>query len=141
MEWILAAWIVVVLHLGFLVFQMLGALLALVSPHWLVPHLATAAWGIGIVVVQGSCPLTTFEKHLIERAGSTPYTGSFLDYYLFGTVLPDGSQAFVYGTHLVVILASYVYVVPRLRRRPMRRDQGSGAATLDAGLSGGGGHE
>ena len=136
MIWTLTAWTVVLLHMAFLIFQMLGALLALVSRGWLAPHLATVAWGIGIVVVQGSCPLTTLEKQLIERGGGTPYPGSFLDHHVFGTLLPDGTQALVYGTHLVVILATYAYVMTRLRQRPVRRRAGPRTSERSAKSSG-----
>lgn len=135
MVWTVIAGGVVLLHAAFLLFQMLGALLALASRGWLIPHLVTVTWGIGIVVVQGGCPLTGLEKRLIEAGGGTPYSGSFLDHYLFGTVLPDGTQALVYGLHLVVIVATYAYVVPRLRQR--RAAQGLAAAGA-AEPSGGG---
>ncbi|KRF04100.1 hypothetical protein ASG88_21930 [Nocardioides sp. Soil777] len=135
MAWTLMAWAVVILHLAFLVFQMLGALLARKSRVWFVLHLAVVTWGVGIVITQGSCPLTVLEKDLIERAGGTPYAGSFLDHYIFGILLPDGTQTFVYATHLVVILATYAYVVWRLRRRSV---QGAGdrAATASGSSPG-----
>jgi hypothetical protein len=109
---------VALLHAGYLVFQTWGALLALRSRYWLVPHLAAVTWGITIVAVQGSCPLTRLEKHLIAQSGGTPYSESYLDYYLFGTLLPDGTQTLVYALHLLVIAATYGFVLPRLGRRP-----------------------
>ncbi|WP_164519480.1 DUF2784 domain-containing protein [Nocardioides ferulae] len=127
------AWAVVLLHLAFLLFQMLGALLGLVSRAWLVPHLAVVAWGVGIVITQGGCPLTVLEKNLIERAGGTPYAGSFLDHYLFGILFPDGTQALVYGAHLVVIVATYAYVLTRLRWRSVQASgDGAGAAGVSS---------
>ncbi|UFN45136.1 DUF2784 family protein [Nocardioides okcheonensis] len=80
---------------------------------------------------QGGCPLTVLEKDLIERAGGTPYSGSFLDHYIFGILLPDGTQAFVYATDLVVIFATYAFVVLRLRRRAVR-GAGEGAVSVSA---------
>ena len=135
MVWMTIAWAVVLLHAAFLLYQMLGALLGLVSPAWLVPHLAVVAWGVGIVVAQGSCPLTVLEKDLIERAGGTPYAGSFLDHYLFGILFPEGTQVLVYGTHLVVIVATYAYVLTRLRRRSAQAT-GEGEAGTSVSLPG-----
>lgn len=111
--WIVAAYAMVLLHVAYLLFQAFGALLGLRSRRWLVPHLLAVTWGVGIVVVGGRCPLTLLEKQFIARAGGTPYPESFLDHYLFGALLPDGTQAWVYGLHLVVIVASYALVLTR----------------------------
>ena len=117
--WILASYAVVGLHVLYLAYQTFGALLGLRSHRWLVPHLTAVTWGVLIVVVQGRCPLTVLEKHLVAASGETPYTGSFLDHYVFGALLPDGSQAWTYDAHLVVILITYVLVLaPTLRGRP-----------------------
>lgn len=113
----LVAWAVVVLHVAYLVFQMLGALLILWHRWWLWVHPLAVTWGVGIVAFQGGCPLTRLEKSLRERSGETPYQDSFLDHYVFGSILPDGSQAVVYGLHLLVILATYGFVLSRLRSR------------------------
>jgi hypothetical protein len=113
--WTLTIASVVLLHVGYLVFQTLGALLILRHRGWLWAHLGAVTWGVLIVVVQGSCPLTRLEKYLTIRSGETPYTGSFLDHYMFGALLPDGTQSLVYGGHLLVIIATYAYVLTRLQ--------------------------
>lgn len=114
--WTTAAVSVALLHAGYLVYQTFGPLLMLHSRRWLWPHLAALTWGVGIVVVQGRCPLTLMEKGLIARSGSAPYETSYLDHYLFGRVLPDGTQPWVYGLHLVVIAAGYLFVARRSTR-------------------------
>lgn len=114
--WTGAAVAVAVLHVGYLVFQMLGGLLALRDRRWLVAHLAAVTWGVVIVAMQWRCPLTNLEKSLWARAGEVPYSESFLDHYVFGTYLPDGSQPWVYGSHLVVIVVIYVVVARQLAR-------------------------
>lgn len=106
--WTVLAWGVVVLHAAYLVYQMCGGLLAFRDPRWLVPHLMAVTWGIVIVVMGWRCPLTELEKWLRTQADGEAYTGSYLDHYFFGTVLPDGTQSLVYGLHLVVILLIYV---------------------------------
>lgn len=105
--WSALAALVVVLHLAYLAYQMLGGLLVLHDQRWLWPHLVAVGWGVLIVAMQWRCPLTMLEKSLSARSGETPYSGSFLDHYVFGTYLPDGSQPLVYGLHLVVILVVY----------------------------------
>jgi hypothetical protein len=105
--WGVLAGAVVALHLTYLAYQMLGGLLALRDVRWLGPHLVAVTWGVVIVAMQWRCPLTMLEKSLTARSGGTPYQGSFLDHYVFGSYLPDGSQSFVYGAHIVVILVVY----------------------------------
>lgn len=116
MIWLVAAGAIAVLHAAYLGYQTLGALLALRDRRWLVPHAVAVTWGVVIIVVQGRCPLTLLEKQLIARSGGTAYPESFLDRYLFGTVLPDGTQAWVYGLHLAVIAVTYVVVAHRWLR-------------------------
>ena len=114
--WTLAAVTIASVHAAYLVFQMLGALLVLRHSAWLWAHLTAVAWGVGIVVVQGSCPATRLERYAIGRSGDIPYSESYLDHYVFGQVLPDGTQAYVYGAHLLVIMATYAFVLSRRSR-------------------------
>jgi hypothetical protein len=118
--WSFLALAVAVAHVAYLIYQAFGGLLALRGKRWLLPHLVAVAWGIGIVVVRGRCPATMLEKALLARAGRTPYDGSFLDHYVFGTYLPNGSQPWVYGVHLGLIVAIYLVLActwVRTRRR------------------------
>ncbi len=114
--WTLLAWSTVAGHVAYLTYQTLGGLLGLRSRLWLIPHLGCVVWGVGIVVIQGSCPVTRLEKWLRVQGGGSAYPGSFLDHYLFGHLLPNGTQALVYGLHLVIIIATYVIVVRAWRR-------------------------
>ncbi len=54
----LAADAVVVLHLGFVLFVIAGGLLALRDRRFAWLHLPAAAWGAGIELAGGVCPLT-----------------------------------------------------------------------------------
>ncbi|MDP3891006.1 DUF2784 domain-containing protein [Nocardioides sp.] len=122
--WALLAEGMVVFHLAYLLYLSFGGLLALRSTRWLVPHVAVVVWAIVVVVMQWRCPLTSLEKDWWARAGETPYAGSFLDHYIFGTYLPDGSQALVYALQLTLIAGLYVVVARRLRH-PARADSTS----------------
>ena len=114
--WTVAIVATVLAHATYLVFQTFGALLTLRHRGWLWAHLAAVTWGVTIVVVRGSCPLTVLEKDLTTRSGGTPYQGSYLDHYVFGEVLPNGTQSLVYAAHLAVIVATYVLVLHRSHR-------------------------
>ncbi|MDQ3030171.1 MAG: DUF2784 domain-containing protein [Actinomycetota bacterium] len=128
--WSVVAMAVAASHTAYLIYQMCGGLLALRDSRWLLPHLAAVCWGVAIVALQGACPVTALEKSLLARAGRAPYSGSFLDHYVFGTYLPNGSQPWVYAAHLAVILLVYGLLACKWRRtrhlRPGQRTARNG---------------
>lgn len=115
--WTFLAGAVVVVHLAYLAYAATGAFLGLRHPRWLVPHALTATWGVVVVAMQWNCPLTRLEKWLTARGGERPYDGAFVDRYVFGVLLPDGSQPFVFWLQITVFLGTYAYVAHRAVRR------------------------
>ena len=66
----LAADALVLLHLGFILFVLLGGLLVL-KWHWLAwLHLPAAAWGAAVELFHLYCPLTPWENALRRVAGA-----------------------------------------------------------------------
>lgn len=117
----IAADVLVVLHLGFIAFVMLGALLC-VRWKWMAwLHLPAVLWAAAIEFRRGICPLTPFEQQLRLSAGEAGYSGSFVEHYLIPVIYPAGLDAasqYVLGTLVIVInLAAYGWVVVALRRR------------------------
>ncbi len=95
--------VVVVTHLVFIVFVVLGGLLAL---RWrLAPllHLPAALWGVYIELSGGLCPLTPLENELRQAAGSAGYSGGFVEHYVVPIVYPAALSE-----QLQVVLASVV---------------------------------
>jgi uncharacterized membrane protein len=86
---ILAA-VVLLLHLGFILFVVAGAALVARRRGLLPLHLAAVAWGIGIEAAGAACPLTGLENRLRALAGTAGYAGGFVDHYLVGLVYPAG---------------------------------------------------
>lgn len=86
----LAADGVLLVHLGFILFVLLGSLLALRwrRAPWL--HLPAAAWGVYIEVSGGLCPLTPLENRLRVAAGEAGYSGGFVEHYLVPLLYPAG---------------------------------------------------
>jgi len=80
--------LVVVIHLAFIGFVVLGGLLAL--RRWWVSllHLPAAIWGIFIELSGGICPLTPLENWLRQMAGATGYPGGFIEHYLLPIIYP-----------------------------------------------------
>lgn len=86
----LAALLVVLLHLAFVAFAILGGLLALRWPRAAWVHLPCAVWGVLIELFGWLCPLTPLEVHLRRLAGREGYTGGFLEHYVFPILYPAG---------------------------------------------------
>ncbi len=114
--------LVVAIHFAFVMFVVAGGLIVLRWPRaaWL--HLPAAAWGAGIELTGGICPLTPLEMMLRERAGSATYEGDFVARYLLPVLYPDGlTRDTQVGLGVVVLaLNSAIYVVA-IRRARWRR--------------------
>jgi hypothetical protein len=82
------ATIVVLVHLAFVAFVVLGGALALRWPRAAWVHLPAALWGILITLVGVTCPLTPLENWLRVQAGGTPYDTGFLEHYLLPILYP-----------------------------------------------------
>ena len=129
MPYLLAADAVLVLHVLFVVFVVVGLLLIMtgrllswswVSNWWFrVSHLVA----IGVVVLQSwlgvICPLTRLEMALREKAGDATYAGGFVSHWL-ETILYYRAPAWVfavcYSAFGLLVLLSWYWVPPRRRR-------------------------
>jgi hypothetical protein len=114
---------VVVLHLAFVVFVLIGGLLALKWP-WIVRlHLPAAAWGAIVEFSCWLCPLTPLENWLREQAGQQAYQTDFLERYLLLPILyPDGLTReiqFVLGS-IVLLVNGTVYGILWRRHNRIR---------------------
>jgi hypothetical protein len=82
--------VVLVSHLLFILYGLLGGLLYFWR-SWLVwLHLPLAVWISLIEFFQWTCPLTPLEKQLRVLAGERAYTGGFIEHYLVALFYPDG---------------------------------------------------
>ncbi|MEL6950019.1 MAG: DUF2784 domain-containing protein [Pseudomonadota bacterium] len=124
----LAADALLLLHVGFVLFVVVG--LALVwagawrgwrwvrNPVFRITHLLC----IGVVVLQAwlgrICPLTIWEMTLRERAGEATYDGAFIAHWLNALLYYDAPMwvfAVVYTTFAALVMASWVWIPPRRR--------------------------
>jgi hypothetical protein len=115
---------VLVAHAAFIAFVMLGGLLALPWPRvaWL--HLPAVAWGAGIALIGGICPLTPLENRWRNLAGEQGYTGGYVEHYLVGLIYPEGLTRAVQVEVGLLVLAvnAAVYLHAWRRWRARRRD-------------------
>ena len=113
--------LVVVVHLAFVAFVVLGGLLVLRHPRiaWL--HVPAAVWGVLIEFTGGVCPLTPLENALRQRGGELGYSGGFIDHYLIPLLYPSGltrnAQIVLGSLALVLNLAVYAVLLARRRSR------------------------
>jgi hypothetical protein len=111
---------VLVLHFLFVVFVVLGGLLALRWPRVAWVHVPAALWGVAIEFGGWICPLTPFENQLRARAGQSTYEGDFVARYLMPVIYPDGLtrevQVVLGCMALALNLLVYAIVLRRWRR-------------------------
>lgn len=88
MPYALLADAVVMLHLAFIAFALLGGLLVLrwARAAWL--HLPALAWGAFIEFSGGICPLTPLENSLRAAAGRDVYSQGFVERYIVPIIYP-----------------------------------------------------
>lgn len=113
-------------HVLFVAFVVVGLVLILVGKflHWAwvrdpwfrTAHLAA----IAIVVLQSwiglTCPLTTWEMTLRERAGDVTYSGSFISHwldYLLYYQAPAWVFTACYTIFAALVVGSWIWVRPR----------------------------
>ena len=96
---------VVLLHFAFVVYIAVGGFLAWRWPRTIYLHLGAVAWGIGIVVLGFSCPLTFLERALRGESSETP---GFIDRYVEGVLYPEELTPLLRGLMALAVIVSYV---------------------------------
>ncbi|OEC35313.1 Protein of Unknown function [Pseudomonas cuatrocienegasensis] len=112
---------VVLIHLLFIAFVLLGGVLALRWRRVVWVHLPAVAWGVIVEVMHLQCPLTPLENSLRRAAGEAGYSGGFIEQYLLTLLYPAGltPQVQLWLGAVVVVVNALVYgmVIWRVLRR------------------------
>jgi hypothetical protein len=120
MTYRIAADLVLATHLIFIVFVVLGGLLALRYQWIILVHIPAAIWGAFVEINGRICPLTTWENQLRQSAGDSGYADSFVEHYLLPVIYPAGltrsTQIWIAGLVIVVNVVIYGWLVYRLKR-------------------------
>ena len=85
----LLADVVMLVHFGFVLFVVAGALLVLRHPRLAWVHLPTALYGAALELFGWICPLTPLEQSLRREAGAGGYSGGFIEHYVGGLLYPS----------------------------------------------------
>jgi len=111
------ATLVVFLHLAFVVFVVIGGVLALRWPTLAFVHVPAAAWAIYVEWAGVLCPLTPLENSLRTAAGLEAYAGDFVAEYVFPALYPNGltrtAQMVMGAAVLAFNLIVYVAIMSR----------------------------
>ena len=103
--------LVLIIHLLFILFVLLGGLFTLCWRWVPLLHLPAALWGVFIEVAGGVCPLTPLENSLRQAAGGAGFTEGFIEHYLVPIIYPVALSppVQIFLASLVVVVNVFVY--------------------------------
>jgi hypothetical protein len=115
----LAADAVLLVHLAFVAFVVLGGFLVLRVPRVAWVHVPAALWAAYAELTASICPLTPLENALRARAGVAGYRGGFVEHYLVPLIYPPGLEPShqVWIGAFVVSINAVVYALAWHRHR------------------------
>ena len=126
MDYGLLADVVVLLHLMFVLFVLLGGLLAL-KWQWIAwLHLPAAIWGVVVEFTGWICPLTPLENWLREKGGKASYRSDFIAQYLLPVLYPEDltrDLQLLLGTGVVVLNAAVYWWLWQMQMRGVSRNR------------------
>jgi hypothetical protein len=112
--------LVVLVHVVFVVFVVLGGLLVVRWPRLAWVHVPAAVWGVVIEFGGWICPLTPLENYLRQRGGSSAYQGEFIEHYILPMLYPANltsrGQVWLGSLAFMVNVALYWRIVRRASR-------------------------
>lgn len=85
----LLADVIVLLHLSYVLFVLLGGLLALKWPRAVWLHVPAVIWGAIVEFTGWICPLTPLENWLRAQGGEAGHEGDFILRYVLPLLYPD----------------------------------------------------
>lgn len=119
-----AADAVLIAHLAFVLFVVLGGVLVLRWPKLGWVHLPAVAWAAFVEFSGSICPLTPLEIYLRLSAGEAGYSGGFIDHYIGSALYPDhltrGMQIALGAAAVAVNAILYIVALVRSRASPGR---------------------
>ena len=121
----LLADLVVVIHLLFVFFVMLGGLLVLRWRIFAWIHIPAVFWAALIEFSGWICPLTPLENHLRIKGGSSGYATGFVEHYIIPLLYPSQLtrelQIFLGILVLIVNLVIYFWVWQRRKKKERKQ--------------------
>ena len=117
----IAADLVVLIHLAFIVFVMAGGFLVLKWHRVSLIHIPVVIWGVLIEFIGFICPLTPLENKLRMAAGGAGFSGGFIEKYIVSLIYPDeltrGIQILLGFVVIAVNISIYGYLLWQLKEK------------------------
>jgi len=118
----LLADILVLLHAAFVLYAVLGGLLALKWRWTMGLHLPAALWAAVVEFADATCPLTAWENALRAQARASVYQTGFVEHYILPILYPAAMNEdiqLVLGVIVLIVNAGVYGLV--IKRSPLRR--------------------
>ena len=116
----IAANLILLVHLIFIIFVVLGGLLFFASSKIIFIHIPALIWGIYIELTSSTCPLTYLENWFLHKANLTTYSEGFIQNYLVPIVYPmsltKDLQIYLGIVLIVVNMIIYVFIISKLKK-------------------------
>ncbi len=116
--------LVVILHFAFVIFAVLGGLLAFRRLWAVWVHIPAVVWAVWIEFTGGICPLTPLENRFRMQGGEAGYADSFIAHYLLPVLYPADltrSVQIVLGAFALAVNLG-IYWRLFVKRRSMRHE-------------------
>ena len=111
--------LILVAHLGFVIFVTMGAVAVYFKPRLAWLHLPCLAYGAALEFIGWVCPLTPIEQGLRLQAGQEGYTGGFIEHYVGGLLYPGDWDALRVWLGILLVafnVVTYCLILARTRR-------------------------
>ena len=113
--------LVLVIHLAFILFAILGVFLVLKWRILAWIHVPTILWAALIEFAGWVCPLTPLENWLREKGGGLPYRTTFIEHHilplLYPSILTRNLQIFLGFIVLSINLGLYGWIIWRTEKK------------------------
>jgi hypothetical protein len=116
--------LVLLLHMGFVLFVSVGAVALLWRPRLALLHVPCLLYGSALEFVGWICPLTPLEQGLRLQAGQGGYTGGFIEHYVGGLLYPDNWSSMRIWLGLALLSFNVVVYAILVARSVRRRRTG-----------------
>jgi len=111
--------LILIAHLGFVLFVSVGALGVFFFPRLAAIHIPCLLYGSALELVGWICPLTPLEQDLRLQAGQEGYSGGFIEHYVGGLLYPGDWETTRVWLGLALVFFNvviYALLIARLRR-------------------------